>query len=1071
MSAAESLLVLLAGQDQPAEAKDRRNAVQPLLPLFTRLMHTRVSSEVPTDSRVTLQDLLHDQPDATLGKELAIAFRQITSMESIIQRSTCFDPSIFPDTTNERATLHRIEWTLGTLYVALESRRENNSQRPLPWICGIANHSHVLELQCILNHALSRDWLPLPPLVSLLLETSIGRILLLGIVQNDPSAMTSVVDHILLTMRQNSDMDSFDSTHLILVTIAAMSVPAAHAVRRQCLGGDFAFAAAIALDITNLYLRDTPVFLTSVMQSTKYSTLWAVVGEALTQDPTTPFRAKTSDMLRRLRLDLQEALAAPKSLDLLTVLKAYCGLIGRGSLVVSDVEGALLFRVIGQECQQRRHRRDGPRSSRFVQLAFTTIVLVCLSKLSQPVDAATTQLTKEARQLIGLLYELDAPNSGSLFLMMALLLYTKPGMVIDLLRSVLDSHIVVQADRVPVFGEFVLKLDFTEPVLVHGLLAMPGDATTGSVNATMVAPLREWTLRVAYSLLCERSFVRHKVNPNDWLVQHQIDKASLPIHPILPNLVVELVENHVGAYDMTTQQSSIPPLRHALVLDGIKAVLQTSCPAHDVSNHSITWARATLLLVYALHFNRRHVKDASSRKYDLHAVPIARIYHTAASQSHVGGAFEFVFPVLSRLVLDESPHVLQVQMHAGGAPSEIGVILRPSHVTLQQMYGQLKQQKELAPSDMPAVRDLLCDLELVPVDQVVPWLDWLARSALPVAVGPIKEDPTPTIFLPPRDKLARPSVSLEFPEVCGLIEAVISRTWRSHPTPDALQLHLVNALCPDAIYSYQDLLEEPFSILRCDPRVWRHGPLLKLLLALLTTFRRVSSMHLRQLNTEDALHPTAVDVGQYILVQDAILVHALLNVVARLNAEEAYPQCRHIYRWLDTAFRQAPSVLLAVHAQGYAKGLIGLLVAAVPSMVDLVPSLPDLLSCNDLAKLSFRCHVASALCRQYREAVPIAVLKTVVAKVKLVYDTDRSQTTDKLLSTDVLAFLIDVLPALGAMAVAFCDIAEECVQLLMKLRAQVNHQIADTLSNNAAVTKLETTVHQVFAQIIRSTEE
>ncbi|RHY34864.1 hypothetical protein DYB32_001837 [Aphanomyces invadans] len=964
-------------------------------------MHTRVSSEVPTDSRVTLQDLLHDQPDATLGKELAIAFRHITSMESIIQRSTCFDPSIFPDTTNERATLHRIEWTLGTLYVALESRRENNSQRPLPWICGIANHSHVLELQCILNHALSRDWLPLPPLVSLLLETSIGRILLLGIVQNDPSAMTSVVDHILLTMRQNSDMDSFDSTHLILVTIAAMSVPAAHAVRRQCLWGDFAFAAAIALDITNLYLRDTPVFLTSVMQSTKYSTLWAVVGEALTQDPTTPFRAKTSDMLRRLRLDLQEALAAPKSLDLLTVLKAYCGLIGRGSLVVSDVEGALLFRVIGQECQQRRHRREGPRSARFVQLAFTTIVLVCLSKLSQPVDAATTQLTKEARQLIGLLYELDAPNSGSLFLMMALLLYTK----------------------------FVLKLDFTEPVLVHGV-----HATAGCVNATMVAPLREWTLRVAYSLLCERSFVRHKVNPNDWLVQHQIDKASLPIHPILPNLVVELVENHVGAYDMTTQQSSIPPLRHALVLDGIKAVLQTSCPAHDVSNHSITWARATLLLVYALHFNRRHVKDASSRKYDLHAVPIARIYHTAASQSHVGGAFEFVFPVLSRLVLDESPHVLQVQMHAGGAQSEI--VLRPSHVTLHQMYGHLKQQKELAPSDMPAVRDLLCDLELVPVDQVVPWLDWLARSALPVAVGPIKEDPTPTIFLPPRDKLARPSVSLEFPEVCGLIEAVISRTWRSHPTPDALQLHLVNALCPDAIYSYQDLLEEPFSILRCDPRVWRHGPLLKLLLALLTTFRRVSSMHLRQLNTEDALHPTAVDVGQYILVQDAILVHALLNVVARLNAEEAYPQCRHIYRWLDTAFRQAPSVLLAVHAQGYAKGLIGLLVAAVPSMVDLVPSLPDLLSCNDLAKLSFRCH-----------------------------------TTDKLLSTDVLAFLIDVLPALGAMAVAFCDIAEECVQLLMKLRAQVNHQIADTLSNNAAVTKLETTVHQVFAQIIRSTEE
>ncbi|RHY90469.1 hypothetical protein DYB37_006019 [Aphanomyces astaci] len=424
MSAAASLHQLLVPNDNRSKANDRKHDVLPYVPLFTRLLHARESSDVPTDSRRTLKDLLHDQPDATLGKEYAVAFRQITSIDTIIQKAGSFDPSVFPDSDgDDHVALRRIEWTLGTLYVALESRREDSAHR-LPWICGIANHSHVLELQCILHHALSSDWIPLsPPLVSLLLESSIGRTLLVGLVQNDPSAASSIVELVLLAMRRQVDVD----THMTLVAIADATTP--HAVRRQCLVADFPYAAAVALDITCRLLHDTPVFLNGVMQGTKHATLWSVVTEALTQDPTTPFRRHTSAILGRIRLELQQALEAfltTKPVDVMAVLKAYCGLVGRGSLAVTDVECSLLFRVIGQECHRRRQDSGGGRShGRFVQVAFTTIVLVCLSTLSQPVDAAATQVTKDARHLIGLLYTLDTSKSGSLFLITALLLYTK----------------------------------------------------------------------------------------------------------------------------------------------------------------------------------------------------------------------------------------------------------------------------------------------------------------------------------------------------------------------------------------------------------------------------------------------------------------------------------------------------------------------------------------------------------------------------------------------------------------------------------------------------------------------
>ncbi|KAF0689056.1 Aste57867_19437 [Aphanomyces stellatus] len=1054
MSAATSLHALLTSQatSVPSEEGDvdmsmgRIADVQPFIPLFTRLLHAQVT-RTSKANRIHLQDVLFDQPDATVGKQYAVAFRRIASFDDILQKASSHDTAIFPDAGDELA---RIESVLGTLHRAIASREGSPAKMAshLPW-GAFANPSHALELKCILCHALARDWLALPSLVPVLLATPVGTTLLVGIVENDPSAFPTVLDLILATFKK-ADADLFDTTHAMLLALGALSPAHAMRIRAQCIESDTSVAAVAAIDLTCSLVHDEPTFVCGLMRGGTNPAFWSVVTDttATTTTPT-PVRAKAAavvaDLRRRLLARLEVVSTLPR-VHLLGLLRAYCGLVGRGALVPTDAEVTLLFRAIA--CAARPSLPE-----RFVQLAFATAVLVCLAK------ADDARVMKESRQLIKSLYDLDSTHSGSLFTMTALLLYTKPAMVVDVLRSVLDSSVVIPTDRIAMFGEGVLKLDFTEHVMVHGLLAMTPQE---DINATMTSPTREMTLRVAYSLLCERSYVRHKVNPTDWVLS-QVHAATLPVHPILPNLMLELVENHVAAYDMSAQKSSIPALRAAVVLDAITAVVTHPDPRRAPR----VWTRAVLVLVYVLHFNRRYIKDntAASRKYELHALPVARIFRAVVHASHVGAAFEFVFPLLSRLLLDECPHVLQPL-----APPPI-VLALPS-AALEHAFGHLKASVMLSTDEMPAVRDLLLALDTAPPSQVVSWLDSIVACVLPAAMGALDE-PQVSIFAPPSDKLARPATPLAFPDICGLVEAVWTRTLPHHPTPDALKLRLVNALCPGASLSFQNVLEEPFSIIRCDPRVWRHSPLLSLLLDLLTSFRDLSGLHLRQLNTDDAaLHASSnMDVGQYILVQDSIMAHALLNVLGRLATEEAFAPCHRLYRWLDTLFRQNPTLLLAVHSQGYDVTLVPLLVSHLTCLYDLMPSMPDLLNSNDLDKLTFRCALAAHLFRKYPDAVSISVLKSVVAKVKLVFDTDRSQTSDKLLSPPVLEFLAAVLPALGAMAVSFPDVAEECVQLLLKLRAQMTHQASDTLNTNAAVAHLDATVHRVFAQIVRSSHE
>ncbi|KDO23759.1 hypothetical protein SPRG_10536 [Saprolegnia parasitica CBS 223.65] len=138
-------------------------------------------------------------------------------------------------------------------------------------------------------------------------------------------------------------------------------------------------------------------------------------------------------------------------------------------------------------------------------------------------------------------------------------------------------------------------------------------------------------------------------------------------------------------------------------------------------------------------------------------------------------------------------------------------------------------------------------------------------------------------------------------------------------------------------------------------------------------------------------------------------------------------------------------------------------------MEELLASLPDLLNCNDLPKLAFRCELASVLAKEYPHGVASILLKSLLGKLKLIYDTDRATTSEKVLSNDVLSFFASVLPSVGSLSVTFPEMAEESVQLLIKLRVQIAHQSSDLLAANPLLPALDVVVQRVFSQLVRMT--
>ncbi|GMF29553.1 unnamed protein product [Phytophthora fragariaefolia] len=392
------------------------------------------------------------------------------------------------------------------------------------------------------------------------------------------------------------------------------------------------------------------------------------------------------------------------------------GLQVLGSFPLTDSERVRLL----QSLDKLAHSSS---SSRAISLAFIVVVLLwyplapALSKAPGQRDEHTKAAVALSQQVLVTLFQARGAGAGPLFVVSAVLFYTKAPALVPFLASVIGfdgdtcnaastasagGGIQVQqalrAEYLHVFGDVVLKPVLTESLLAREVLTFPPAARVSALDAVSSGHgQHEFTLRGLHGLLCEKSFLRHHHGHRleSWLAIQVGEQAALPVHPLLVSLLLEWIENYVMAFEYPIVQAprrlqlSIVPLRSSMLSKWLSAsCLADSYDPKKGQEHELAWARGVLGLTYALQFNQRlrHATMVAGSKlstlvstssvvsgasmsaalgpgadiclhYDLSAFPLRNIVTQALAHGEQGEAFEYVAPTLLKLMMDEHPQL------------------------------------------------------------------------------------------------------------------------------------------------------------------------------------------------------------------------------------------------------------------------------------------------------------------------------------------------------------------------------------------------------------------------------
>lgn len=595
-------------------------------------------------------------------------------------------------------------------------------------------------------------------------------------------------------------------------------------------------------------------------------------------------------------------------------------------------------------------------------------------------------------------------------------------------------------------------------------------------------------------------------------------------------------------------QLSIIPLRSSTVNKWLNArcLAQQYDPPASGSEVSESvargWAKGVLALTYALQFNQRvrHAMMVPGSKiselstdaypasgdvclfYELNEFPLRNMVHQVLSHGGKAQLFEYVAPTLLRLMIEEYPHRVGTALPAVLDQSDLERCWFRKRQRLHLEYlSSMDQQSLLTPESWMALHLFVSELETAPSRILVKEFEVLVDRILPCVIRT-------------RKTLQDPFSLMYGEEFCAQISDLYeNRVQHEHFQRSALKMKLVHAICfPDLVWkhyqqrrdrppsshaaalnhlvTYSQVVEEPFRLLSdAHGTVYQSPALLRLLLVLLRGFRDAANVHLK--NQDPALIPRkqllqgapppagessvssshatkTTSIQQHMLVQDCLIVHALLKKMA-IAADTACTSEADVQRECNSLLCKAVAELFqdeqssslsphrliaAVHHQGYDSSLIPVLIENVPSMCLLwehwmqTPAASGAsgpsssssgtrstqgkvlnefiadVSERDLIKWKFRLQLYFSLCGKYfnpaQTAAVLQVMKLVWNKLRNVLMSAISAASSGATHSEDLrvhaAFLDEILPLAVAACAQHPELSAELVQFLLKLQKQ-----------------------------------
>ena len=304
------------------------------------------------------------------------------------------------------------------------------------------------------------------------------------------------------------------------------------------------------------------------------------------------------------------------------------------------------------------------------------------------------------------------------------------------------------------------------------------------------------------------------------------------------------------------------------------------------------------------------------------------------------------------------------------------------------------------------------------------------------------------LSLPPRLAWSAASVLTKHirtvlsPQVPRHTQELYKQVWSRLNTvyPRQLWLMTVNSLTQSPAITAEELALDPLSVLRCDSRVFRAGPILQLMLYMLKACLAASRTRLAQYCSDQQLMAnSSVQEAEreelrnsLVLTQESAAIQILLETCQATQEEEELSSRltdlqetqSAVCCYLHQAFIEDTTMTLAklVHFQGYPHSLLPVTTAGVPSMFICLDTSPELLSQPSIRKQKFAVDLIAHLSVMWAMPKSLSYARLAVNSVTTLLGVLADKERREVLESS--------LPALVMISRAFPPLIEECLQLL-----------------------------------------
>ncbi|XP_039764087.1 integrator complex subunit 2 [Pararge aegeria] len=748
--------------------------------------------------------------------------------------------------------------------------------------------------------------------------------------------------------------------------------------------------------------------------------------------------------LVKLRQELLNRLKeATAGVEASALLRLYCALRGIAGIKFQDDEVSGLLRLVTQKPPPT------PAGVRFVSLSLC-MILACPSLM------AAADHEKKAIEWVQWLVKEEAyfeSNSGvtasfgEMLLLIAIHFHSgQLAAVGELVCATLGMRVPVRPNGLARIKQAFTQEIFTEQVVTSHAVKVP---VTGNLNSNITGYL---PVHCIHQLLKSRAFSKHKVPIKNWIYR-QICNCTAPLHPVMPALVEVYVNSILVINNKGTNEYFNKPIAE----EEIRKVFRNSIfgvnfdtenkpftPTPDgessmeMNMEKPTLASQLLLIYYLLLYedvrlansatllaNGRKIKSYSSAF--LSELPIKYLLHQAQKdQMSYGGLFS---PLL-RLLATHFPQLSLVDDWMD-----------------DQVFGDTcRHQVDVNISEVSIHEAFQCIEEN------------------PYKTGKILKamlNKNPTDIWPFAEIFVRYFKSVLGDQVPRHIQDLYREVWLRLNTvlPRCLWIMTINALLDinngnsrNVTITQENVLVDPLQVLRCDIRVFRCGPILKIILRILEASLAASRSQLcRHLLDKPMLEKSGQLTSDaereelknaLVAAQESAALQILLEACLETEEDQSKPELMWALRevrsiicsFLHQIFISEPSLAKLVHFQGYPRELLQVTVQGIPSMHICLDFIPELLSQASLEKQIFAVDLVSHLSIQYALPKAMSIARLCVNTLS---------TLLSVLPSDLrLELFQPVLKSLVRICIAFPSLLEDITSLLLQLGRICESQVS-----------------------------